>query len=104
MHYVLLSADMVLSALLGQQKILIPIYRYETEALTFPRGSFPAPYSFFLATLLAMWDLISLTRGRTHAPASTEAQSLNHWTAKEVPHFSRKLAPENIKRAEPDSV
>ena len=31
-----------------------------------------------------MWDLRPLTRARTHAPA-LETQSLNHWTAREVP-------------------
>ena len=33
-----------------------------------------------------MWDLSSLTRDWTHAPAS-EAWSLNHWTAREVPYL-----------------
>ena len=32
----------------------------------------------------SMWDLSSPTRGQTQAPA-LEAQSLNHWTIREVP-------------------
>ena len=31
-----------------------------------------------------MWDLSSLTRNQTYAPA-VEVQSLNHWTTREVP-------------------
>jgi len=31
-----------------------------------------------------MWGLSSVTRDGTHAPA-VEVQSLNHWTAREVP-------------------
>ena len=34
-----------------------------------------------------MWDLSSLTRDRTQAPA-LEVQSPNHWTSKEVPQFT----------------
>ena len=34
-----------------------------------------------------MWDLSSLTRDEP-APPAVEAQSLNHWTAREVPHAS----------------
>ena len=43
-------------------------------------------FFFFLAMLRGMRDLSSLTRERTHAPCSgsTEAWSLNHWTAREV--------------------
>ena len=32
-----------------------------------------------------MWDLGSPTRNRTRVPSAVEAQSLNHWTAREVP-------------------
>ena len=32
----------------------------------------------------SMWDLNSLTEDKIHAPA-LEAQSLNHWTIREVP-------------------
>ena len=31
-----------------------------------------------------MWDLSSLPRDGTHAPA-VEVQSLNHWTTREAP-------------------
>ena len=45
-------------------------------------------FFLFLASLHGIQDLSSLTRDRTHAPA-VEAQSVNHWTAREVPslHF-----------------
>ena len=36
------------------------------------------------AAICSMWDLSSLTRDQTNAPV-LEVQSLNHWTAKEVP-------------------
>ena len=36
-----------------------------------------------------MWELSSLTKDGTHNPA-LEAQSLNHWTAREVPADSSK--------------
>ena len=42
-----------------------------------------------------MWDLSSLTTDRTHVP-SVEAQSLNHWTTREVPKsrpVPKKAAP-----------
>ena len=38
----------------------------------------------FFAAPHGMWDLSSLTRDQTHAP-KVEAQSLNHWTTREVP-------------------
>ena len=38
----------------------------------------------FLATLCGMWDFSSLTRDRTWGPPAVEAQSLNHWTAREI--------------------
>ena len=38
-----------------------------------------------------MWDLSSRTRDRTHTPCIGR-QSLNHWTAREVPYFSFKLS------------
>ena len=38
----------------------------------------------FLAAMRDMWDLISLTGDQTCAPYSVEAQSLNHWTTREV--------------------
>ena len=41
------------------------------------------PILFFLDALHGMWGLSSLTRDWTHTPA-LEAQSLNHWTAREV--------------------
>ena len=112
MPYVVLPADIILSALRGQQKTLIPFYRYETEALIFPRGSFPAPYSFFGHTVGHVRSYFPDQGQNSHTnppprPApnpSLEAWSLNHWTAREVRHFSRKLASENIKRAEPDSI
>ena len=31
-----------------------------------------------------MWDFSSLTRDRTWGPPAVEAQSLNHWTAREI--------------------
>ena len=37
-----------------------------------------------LAVQRGMWDLSSPTRDLTHAP-ELEAQSLNHWTTREVP-------------------
>ena len=40
---------------------------------------------FFLVP--SMWDLISLTRVGTRTPA-VQAQSLNHWTDREVHHYS----------------
>ena len=39
---------------------------------------------YCLATLCGMWDLSSLTRDQTSAPA-LGARHLNHWTAREVP-------------------
>ena len=36
--------------------------------------------------LQAMWDLSSRTRDQTHTPR-TGRQSLNHWTAREVPRM-----------------
>ena len=39
---------------------------------------------FFLFWLYGKKDLSSLTRGRTLSPA-LEVQSLNHWTAREIP-------------------
>ena len=42
---------------------------------------------FFLAVLCSMQDTSSLTRGWTCDPA-VEAESLNHWTAREVPRTS----------------
>ena len=39
---------------------------------------------FFFGHCHSMWDLSSLTRTRTWAP-TVEAQSPNHWTAREVP-------------------
>ena len=41
-------------------------------------------FVYFLVVWLHMWDLSSLTRDWTHAPA-LEAQHLNHWTTREVP-------------------
>ena len=38
----------------------------------------------FLASLLGMWDLNSLTRDRTLAPCIGKS-NLNHWTARKVP-------------------
>ena len=35
--------------------------------------------------LQAMWDLSPPTRDRTHVPTAVEAQSLNHWSFREVP-------------------
>ena len=47
-------------------------------------GSFPASCPFLsLAMLCGMWDLSSLTRAEPVPPA-VEAQSLNHWTTREV--------------------
>ena len=40
---------------------------------------------FFFISLHNMWDLSSLTRDWTCAPAA-EVQSLNHWTSREVPY------------------
>ena len=40
-----------------------------------------------LATHWGMWHLSSRARDQTHSP-SIERQSLNHWTAREVPIFS----------------
>ena len=37
-----------------------------------------------VCVLHSMWDFSSLTRDRTCAPAM-EAQSFNHWTAREHP-------------------
>ena len=37
----------LISSTRSAKKHWFPFYRYETEALIFPRGSFPAPYSFF---------------------------------------------------------
>ena len=37
----------------------------------------------FSATPCGIWDLSSLARDRIHTPA-LEAQSLNHWTTREV--------------------
>ena len=43
------------------------------------------PFFFsFMAAPQDMWDLSSPTRNQTQPPA-VEAQSLNHWTAREVP-------------------
>ena len=42
-------------------------------------------FLFFSALPHGMWDLSSPTRARTHAPC-VEAQSLNHWTSREVPY------------------
>ena len=39
-------------------------------------------FCLFLAVPRGMWDLSSLTRDRTHAPA-VEARSPNYWTARE---------------------
>ena len=45
----------------------------------------------FLAAPCGTWDLSVSTRGRTRAPCSG-SQSLNHWTAREVPgHYSLKM-------------
>ena len=44
-------------------------------------------FLFFLAVLLGMWNLSSLTRDQTCAPA-LEVRSLNHCTAREVPCVS----------------
>ena len=41
-------------------------------------------FVLFLATLRAMWDLSSPIRDQTCA-LYTGRQSLNHWTAREVP-------------------
>ena len=41
-------------------------------------------FFFFLATLLCLCNLSSLTRAQTLAPA-VKPRSLNHWTAREVP-------------------
>ena len=41
---------------------------------------------YFVATPHSMWNLSSLTRDQTHAPA-LKAQSLNHGTAREVPKY-----------------
>ena len=41
-------------------------------------------FSFNLAAPCGMWDLSSLSREQTVAPA-LEVLSLNHWTAREVP-------------------
>ena len=42
-----------------------------------------------------MWDLSSPSRDRTHAPPALEAQSLNHWTAREVPTTTQVLAQDH---------
>ena len=42
------------------------------------------PHPPLLAVLHGMWDLSSLPRNQTHIPL-LEAQSLNHWTTREVP-------------------
>ena len=39
-------------------------------------------WEYILAVLCDLWDLISQTRDRTHAPCSEGAES-NHWTARE---------------------
>ena len=41
-------------------------------------------YLLFLAGLRDMWDLGSLARVEP-APLAVKAQSLNHWTTREVP-------------------
>ena len=41
-------------------------------------------FFFFLAVLHGMWDLSSQPEMESTLPA-LEAQSLNHWTAREVP-------------------
>ena len=105
----MLSYQLILSYQLYEvsKKHRCPFYRYETEALIFPRGSFPAPYSFFGHTVGHVRSYFP-DQGQNppprHPNPSLEAWSLNHWTAREVRHFSRKLASENIKRAEPDSI
>ena len=38
-----------------------------------------------MATLCGMWDLPQ--PGIKHVPLAVEAQSLNHWSAREVPYF-----------------
>ena len=40
----------------------------------------------FLAAPCSMWDLSSWIRDRTRSPA-LKVQSLNHWTAREVPDW-----------------
>ena len=52
------------------------VYRFVQDRIPF----------IFWAMLQAMWDLRPPTRDRTHVPAAMEAQNLNHWTFREVPH------------------
>ena len=49
-------------------------------------------FFFFLAAPSCLWDLSSLSRNQTQAPA-VEAQSLNHWTTREVPPMPLFQAP-----------
>ena len=40
---------------------------------------------YFLAAPKGIWDPYSLMRDQTSLPTAVETQSLNHWTAREVP-------------------
>ena len=62
------------------------ISRYNTvnSATHIIQLSLIVPLTFLLATPHGMRDLSSPTRDRTRTP-STGRQSLNHWTAREVP-------------------
>ena len=44
--------------------------------------------SFFFSFLVLLWDLSSLTREQPMPPAM-EVQTVNHWTAREVPEWIR---------------
>ena len=66
-------------------------YFYFFKTLFFPyfwSNSLFFIYLYFLAAPRSTWDLSSPTRDQTHAPA-WEVQSLNHWTAREVPTFKK---------------
>ena len=48
--------------------------------------SFLLRHILFLAVLYSMWDLSSLTKDGTCAPA-VAVQNLNHWTTREAPRY-----------------
>ena len=54
----------------------------------------------FLASLLGMWDLNSLTMDRTLAPCISKS-NLNHWTARKVPCCSCSVAQSCLTLCEP---
>ena len=45
-------------------------------------------FYFYLAMLCGMWDLSSPTRDQTPAACIESAESLNHWTTRQVPQMS----------------